>query len=489
VNPGWQVARVKTGYALDSATYQTRIKFEMTARLYNGYAAIDDILVTDGDCPAVDFCNFEQDLCGYTNEGAFNWERANSSKSTQTTGPTVDHTFGTSEAFFAYIDAAKQKQNDKALLVSPVQARTWGSCIHFYFHARGLDVGALNVMVKRNGGVLSEVLASYKNGGDQWYLSQVTLKSQFEWQAVFEGVVGNGPDGNIALDDIRLSSGECPNVASCDFENQNLCEYSNVLGNDINWLLADLSQIFNSNFEGPIVDHTFGTNKGNYATFNTINSNKDWSGRIESEIVEGGQQAKCFKFYFSMFSSTPSSVGSLKVYVKSQFDEELMWSLSGSQGLKRGEWREGRFSVARTGQYWIVIEGVSTGKRGDISLDDLNLFDSGACKTEPPEADVNGMITGTTTPVVTLTTSRPLSTFSWVSESSFDCNFEDWPCQGWDNEATNDFNFNWIRNRGSNYLTTGPNYDHTYGNSTGYFIYVNVSILCLFLFCFMENFD
>jgi len=167
VNPAWQLARVKIGYALASIAYQTRIKFQMTARLYNGYAAIDDILVTDGECPPVDFCNFEQDLCGYTNQGDFEWQRANSSTSTQTTGPSADHTFGTTEAFFVYIDAARQKKDDTAILASPTQTPTAGSCIHFYFHAKGLNVGALNVKVKRNG-VLSDVLASYKNGGDQW---------------------------------------------------------------------------------------------------------------------------------------------------------------------------------------------------------------------------------------------------------------------------------------------------------------------------------
>jgi len=262
-------------------------------------------------------------------------------------------------------------------------------------------------------------------------------------------------------------------VASCDFEHQDLCEYSNLPDNDINWSIADMSQIFNTGFEGPIADHTFGTSNGHYATFNTLNSQQDWSGRMDSEIIQGGLTPRCFKFYFSMFSAVPGNVGTLNVYVKSQLDQELVWSLTGSQGPKRGEWLEGRLAVARTGQYWISIEAVSRGRRGDIALDDLNLFESGLCAVVPSEADPNRVQTTTSG---MSTTTAALSTFSWASESEFDCNFEEWPCGGWANDASNELDFNWMRNRGSNYLITGPQFDHTYGNATGYFIYVNVSV-------------
>lgn len=72
----------------------------MTASQYNGYAAVDDILVHDGECPPVDFCSFEDDLCGYVNDasGDFIWSRGNSTQgSTSTTGPSADHTSGTTD--------------------------------------------------------------------------------------------------------------------------------------------------------------------------------------------------------------------------------------------------------------------------------------------------------------------------------------------------------------------------------------------------------
>jgi len=36
-----------------------------------------------------------------------------------------------------FIDSQSQKYSDKARLISPVQAKTAGSCIHFYYHAYG----------------------------------------------------------------------------------------------------------------------------------------------------------------------------------------------------------------------------------------------------------------------------------------------------------------------------------------------------------------
>ena len=65
-----------------------------------------------------------------------------------------------------YIDASKQRQLDAARLVSPVQSKTAGSCIHFYFNTYGTNVGYLNVYARSNG-LLGNALLSYNtNSGD-----------------------------------------------------------------------------------------------------------------------------------------------------------------------------------------------------------------------------------------------------------------------------------------------------------------------------------
>jgi len=50
-----------------------------------------------------------------------------------------------------YIDARifeAQPTFQQARLLSPVQAKTAGSCVHFYYHAFGKDIGVLNVYRK-----------------------------------------------------------------------------------------------------------------------------------------------------------------------------------------------------------------------------------------------------------------------------------------------------------------------------------------------------
>lgn len=56
--------------------------------------AIDDFKVTSGPCAAPASCNFEKDLCGFTNVvgDQFDWTRDNGGTPSSTTGPHNDHT-------------------------------------------------------------------------------------------------------------------------------------------------------------------------------------------------------------------------------------------------------------------------------------------------------------------------------------------------------------------------------------------------------------
>ena len=50
-----------------------------------------------------------------------------------------------------YIDAKSfenQPLFQQARLISPIQQKSAGSCIHFYYHALGKDIGTLNIYSK-----------------------------------------------------------------------------------------------------------------------------------------------------------------------------------------------------------------------------------------------------------------------------------------------------------------------------------------------------
>ena len=48
---------------------------------------------------------------------------------------------------------------------------------------------------------------------------------------------GNGIYGDIALDDIKMEYGPCPNYGSCTFENNDYCDWHNVYDkrDDFDW--------------------------------------------------------------------------------------------------------------------------------------------------------------------------------------------------------------------------------------------------------------
>lgn len=64
-----------------------------------GDIALDDISFQDGQCPVQMQCSFENpNLCGWSNVQGdnFDWTRSNGYTSSSGTGPSVDHTSGTS---------------------------------------------------------------------------------------------------------------------------------------------------------------------------------------------------------------------------------------------------------------------------------------------------------------------------------------------------------------------------------------------------------
>ena len=62
---------------------------------YQGDIAIDDVRVLSGKCKPAGYCDFENDMCGYTNTRSgdmFEWQRTAGGTLTRNTGPSVDHT-------------------------------------------------------------------------------------------------------------------------------------------------------------------------------------------------------------------------------------------------------------------------------------------------------------------------------------------------------------------------------------------------------------
>ncbi len=112
--------------------------------------AIDDISNTEGECPGSEICTFEEDLCGWLNGqnglvDDFDWIRNAGATSSFGTGPSVDHTYGTPEGMYLYIEASDAaNKGDKAWLISE-HYEPGLHCLVFWYHLYGAGMGTLNV--------------------------------------------------------------------------------------------------------------------------------------------------------------------------------------------------------------------------------------------------------------------------------------------------------------------------------------------------------
>lgn len=112
--------------------------------------AIDDVSNTEGECPRAETCTFEEDLCGWVNgqNGVvddFDWMRNSGSTPSYGTGPSVDHTYGTPDGTYLYIEASDTTNSgDKAWLISE-HFEPGLYCISFWYHLYGSGIGTLNV--------------------------------------------------------------------------------------------------------------------------------------------------------------------------------------------------------------------------------------------------------------------------------------------------------------------------------------------------------
>ena len=71
-----------------------------------GDIALDDLDVADGACPPPQACDFETDMCKWTNVqngDKFDWRRDSGGTPSRGTGPTNDHTTGTRNGLFSIL--------------------------------------------------------------------------------------------------------------------------------------------------------------------------------------------------------------------------------------------------------------------------------------------------------------------------------------------------------------------------------------------------
>ncbi|XP_070408653.1 MAM domain-containing protein 2 isoform X1 [Nothobranchius furzeri] len=223
-----QSERSRAIWIAAEVTFQTSLPAKMvfisTCRSFwdCGSVALDDISLKLGDCeltavsgllssPLPAHCDFEVGFCGYSQDkrgDAGDWQRRRGPTPTSYTGPRGDHTTGL--GYYAHIEASPMLPGQNVRLrCRPLRGTRGPQCLQFYYHIYGSGSGMLRVLVDKNG----EDLLLWQRSSEQsiaWLKAQVEYRSDARHQIVFEAIRGSSVRSDIAIDDIILEGGPCP---------------------------------------------------------------------------------------------------------------------------------------------------------------------------------------------------------------------------------------------------------------------------------------
>lgn len=173
-----------------------QILFEATAE---GFIALDDIEYNDGPCPSYGDCNFENDdLCLWESDittAKLQWVVNNGETPTFGTGPTIDHTFGTSKGKYIYVKSIGAQVKEFARIKSySFDKLNQPFCFEFWYHMVGRDILSLNIYQYLEESDQERLIWSL-NGqqSTQWSRGQIPLVSNERFSIIIEGYADQDP--------------------------------------------------------------------------------------------------------------------------------------------------------------------------------------------------------------------------------------------------------------------------------------------------------
>lgn len=127
------------------------------------------------------YCTFDsRSFCTWTNlkSDDFDWTLGHQGTLSRGTGPSNDHSYGTSKGYYTFIETSSPRSpNQKAQLQSESFGPTGSPmCFKFWYHMYGRTVGTLNVyQTLNNSNGLMWTLKGQQ--GNAWNFAQFTINS------------------------------------------------------------------------------------------------------------------------------------------------------------------------------------------------------------------------------------------------------------------------------------------------------------------------
>jgi hypothetical protein len=446
-------------------------------------------------------CDFENGLCDWQHDNSvtLQWEWFKGMTPTQFTGPSRDHTLGTADGRYIYLEASKSFKGQRARLLSSIfkmNESNKNSCfLRLFYHMYGKEMGSLVVFSRNNiGGEEKSIFSRTREIGNFWERVDIPINETNPFQVVIEGTVGVGPLGDIGIDDISFTDGcildntiilptattqktttiqnicgstafqcllnnslQCISLdkkcnfindcddngdeidcGSCNFENSN-CGWYDESDDAFSWVRQEAPA--ESGLLGPQEDHT--SKNGSFLITKTYTMGSEFYNYaiLLSPILRGSTDS-CKMTLWAYMNDPTFSLGSSIAFsvITDTGYQDYIETIHGSFG---DYWKKLNIKIGlRKPNYKVkiaaIIDYYNETYFSSVSIDDISFIDCGV--------------------------------YTLLSDQSLDCDFEDDEKEfcSYYNDGRN--NFDWEKRKFS--FFTWPNSDHT-GN--GYYAYVKSS--------------
>ncbi|XP_076075808.1 MAM and LDL-receptor class A domain-containing protein 1-like [Mytilus galloprovincialis] len=189
--------------------------------------AVDDISLLPGSCNRRAFfldCNFEVE-CSWlasSNNRTYIWKT--NTKGDSTIGPITDHTFGTVDGHYIYLQVKGPVNSDmKSKFTSIIIKPDGDICLTFWYHMYKIDPDTLRVYTE-SGNTTQLRWSQNETTSNHWKFANLTISESEPYRIIFEGVRANGFWSVIALDDISLLERSCSGLIRTSQECLNIDE-------------------------------------------------------------------------------------------------------------------------------------------------------------------------------------------------------------------------------------------------------------------------
>lgn len=117
---------------------------------------------------------------------------------------------------YIYLEASGIHRGTTSRLISATVYPSGPSCLTFWYHMYGNDMGTLKVFIPTRD---EDDQLWYKSGnqGNQWLQALVDISTLDNYKIVFEGMCGSDIRSDIAVDDIIFISGPCSGIVLTTF--------------------------------------------------------------------------------------------------------------------------------------------------------------------------------------------------------------------------------------------------------------------------------